>query len=230
MAKKKAAKRSAKKGAPKKRKIVNNMPPPRPPFVDVSNYADAGDQTAQQIAASRTRLSAAVASGETAPVPPIPGAGTAPVHVALEGRASAGLRSGSDMGVQSGFSGAETVTRAAVPVVPTVYPESPNGKTVIVQNFVTINIHSKEFRELDARLEAVFDALRGNNDLSPEVKGQLLAELKAGRQILEAPKPERNLVDLLLVRPLQWAAEKAGSVAFGDLAKRALDFLLGLIS
>ena len=62
------------------------------------------------------------------------------------------------------------------------------------------------------------------------MKGQLLAELKAGRQILEAPKPERNLVDLLLVRPLQWAAEKAGSVAFGDLAKRALDFLLGLIS
>jgi hypothetical protein len=155
MAKKKAANRSAKKAAPKKREIANNMPPPRPPFFDVPFYDEAGDQTAQQIAAHHAGLPAAVlaSSGESVLVPPIPSAasaprfdanelspamdvpgeppGTAPVHVALEGRSSIGLRSGAGMGVQSDFSGAEIVIRASLPVVPAVYPESSNGTTVV---------------------------------------------------------------------------------------------------
>jgi hypothetical protein len=53
--------------------------------------------------------------------------------------------------------------------------------------------------------------------------------MKAGTEILSAPKVDRTLVDLLLIRPLKYVAEKCASVTVGELAKIALKALLRLI-
>jgi hypothetical protein len=120
------------------------------------------------------------------------------------------------------------VTRATVPIVPTLYPDDPDGP-VIVQNYITIKIESPEFRRLNAKIDELLEALRQSNERS-EAHDQALAEIAAGKNLLTAPKPDRNLVDLLLLRPLKYLVEKAGSAIISELAKQAVDLLLRLLS
>jgi hypothetical protein len=111
---------------------------------------------------------------------------------------------------------------------PTIYPQPP-GTTVIVINALTINVSSKDYRETKRAIAAVIEAVRGSNELPAEVRNQLTSEMKAGVEVLSAPKADRNLVDLLLVRPLRYVAEKCASVAVAELAKAALKALAKLI-
>ena len=115
-----------------------------------------------------------------------------------------------------------------VPITPTVYPDSPRG-TIIVQNHVTINIQSAEFNRFNKNLESLIGELHRSNEISGEVRDQLVSELLAGREIIGAPKPQRDLIDLLLVKPLKWLAEKSGSAIIGKLAGDALAWLLRMI-
>jgi hypothetical protein len=117
---------------------------------------------------------------------------------------------------------------APVPITPTVYPDTPHG-TVIVQNHVTINIHSVEFSRFDKNLEALIGELHRSNEISGEIRDQLVSELWAGREIIGAPKPQRGLIDLLLVGPLKWLIEKSGSAMISKLASDALDWLLKML-
>ena len=121
---------------------------------------------------------------------------------------------------------AEVLT--ATPVVPTLYPAEPGG-TVIVQNSITININGVEAQQLFSKLDALFGELDKSNRITGELRDQLKNEIAAGRSVLSAPKANRNLVDLLLVRPLRWLAEKAGSAIISKLAVDALDLLSKLL-
>ena len=126
------------------------------------------------------------------------------------------------------FSVDERVSSAPLTIAPTVYPESPHG-TIIVQNHIMINISTDEFRHFNTEIELLIRELRYSNEISGEVRDQLLSELKAGREIITGPKPQRDLVDLLLVRPLKWLAEKSGSAFVSKLAADALTWLLKII-
>jgi hypothetical protein len=119
--------------------------------------------------------------------------------------------------------------RAPVPITPTVYPDSSQG-TVIVQNYVTINIQSEEFSRFNKNIEALFGELRRSNEISGEVRDQLLSELRAGREIITGPKPQRHLIDLLLVKPLKWLIDKSGLAIVSKLAWDALVWLLKMLA
>jgi hypothetical protein len=114
-------------------------------------------------------------------------------------------------------------------IIPTVYPAEPSG-AVIVQNQITINIHSTDFRKFETKLDQLLEAIRRSNEISGEVREQLRAEITAGRTLLTAPKTDRTWIDLLLVRPLKYLSEKVGSAVISKLATDALGWLLKLLA
>ena len=122
------------------------------------------------------------------------------------------------------------VIPAPVPVTPTVYPDSPGG-TIIVHGNVTINFESADFKTFNVTMDALVKQMQvgRSNEISGEVCAQLLSEMTAGRELLRGPKPSRDLIELLLVRPLKWLAEKAALAIVGTLAGEALDLLLKMI-
>jgi hypothetical protein len=77
----------------------------------------------------------------------------------------------------------------------TRYPDEPTG-VVVVQNHVTINVRSDDFRELSAKLDEVLSLLRRSNEISGEVRDQLAAEVSAGKALLAAPKMDPGLIDV----------------------------------
>jgi hypothetical protein len=119
------------------------------------------------------------------------------------------------------------IVTSPVPITPTIYPASPDGK-IIVHNHITINIESVEFGQFDSVMEELVTKLLagGSNEISDDVRAKLLSEMTAGRELLEGPKPSRDLIDLLLVRPLKWLEDKAGGAAiWRALAVEALRLL-----
>jgi hypothetical protein len=132
------------------------------------------------------------------------------------------------LGAASNLTADATVIPAPRPVTPTVYPDSPQGP-IIVQNHITINLQSDEFRLFNQNLETLIAQLGRSNEFAGEARDQVVAELRAGREILTAPKPQRDLVHLLLLRPLKWVAAKAGSEVIASLTKKALDWLLSVV-
>lgn len=182
-----------------------------PPWVPDNQTWD----VAAHVAASRSRLNAAVLSTTETVVPPLP------------------LRAGEvhtqDIPIATGSTTSlETqVIRATIPIVPTLYPGDPTG-TVIVQNHVTIAIHSIEFREFAVKMDEVLAELRRSNEFAGaagEVRDQLLAEITAGMTILRSPKPDPKLIDLFLKRPLLYIADKGAGVAIGVAATGAIALL-----
>ena len=147
---------------------------------------------------------------------------TEPLPAPLEGRIDTRLQGVSGMRAEA------VVIPAPVPITPTVYPDSPQG-TITVQNHITINIQSAEFSRFDKNLEALIGELLGSNEISGEARDQLVCELWAGREIIGAPKPQRDLIDLLLVRPLKWLIENSGSAMVSKLAGDALVWLIKML-
>jgi len=120
------------------------------------------------------------------------------------------------------------VIPAPIPITPTVYPDSPQG-TVIVENYITINAQSVQ--NFNIQMDALVKQLQfgGSNEISGDVCAQILSEITAGRALLEGPNPSRDLIDLLLVRPLKYLAEKAAGAIIGTLAGQALEALLKMM-
>ena len=168
--------------------------------------------------ASQQELSPAVQSTQGV-IEPLPAAVS---DAPLEERIDARLQDVSNMRADA------IVIPAPVPITPTVYPDSPQG-TITVQNHITINIQSAEFSRFDKNLEALISELLGSNEISGEVRDQLVCELWAGREIIGAPKPQRDLIDLLLVRPLIWLIENSGSAMVSKLAGDALVWLIKML-
>ena len=175
--------------------------------------------------ASQQELSPAVQSTQGV-IEPLPAAVS---NAPLEERAvsNAPLEERIDARLQ-GVSTDAIVIPAPVPITPTVYPDSPQG-TITVQNHITINIQSAEFSRFDKNLEALIGELLGSNEISGEARDQLVCELWAGREIIGAPKPQHDLIDLFLVRPLIWLIENSGSAMVSKLAGDALVWLIKML-
>jgi hypothetical protein len=109
-----------------------------------------------------------------------------------------------------------------------VYPENPNGM-LIVQNFVTINVNGTEFQQFNAKIGDLIEALRGSNEIGGEVRAKLVAEITGGQALVKGPKPQRSLIEILLLNPLKAILVIAGSTIIGELATEALHLLLQMI-
>jgi hypothetical protein len=182
------------------------------------------DTTAQDIAASQRKRSAAVQSmQEYTDVIYPPEVTSHPGGVISTMGAPRALLDGAGNIVATA-----DVVPAPVLIPPTVYPASPQG-AILVQNHITINIRSGEFHEFSQSMDALIGKLRRSNEISGEAREQLISELRAGRELLNGPKPQRDLTDLLLVKPLKWLLEKSGSAIIGKLAGAALDWLLKMM-
>jgi len=118
--------------------------------------------------------------------------------------------------------------QSAVTIVPTIYPDQPSG-VVIVQNYITINVHSGEGQQFLSKFDELIEELKRSNQIAGEARDQAIREMTAGTELLSAPKVDRNLIDLLLVKPLRWLIEKAGAAVVGKLASDVLDTLLRLM-
>ena len=55
-----------------------------------------------------------------------------------------------------------------------------------------------------------------------------LAQTEVAANNTNGTEPDRNLIDALLVRPLRYLADKAGSAVIGSLAAKILEWLLNL--
>jgi hypothetical protein len=129
------------------------------------------------------------------------------------------------------FFGAESALTLTVPptlIAPTIYP-APPGDTVTVEDAVSINLGSAEFRDFKETIGRLCAAIEQSNEVSREVGDKLVAELQAGLKIIEAPKPSRKLIMLLLASPLFAASGIFAANFVGELAKHAADLLLKLI-
>jgi hypothetical protein len=112
---------------------------------------------------------------------------------------------------------------------PTIYP-TPPGDRVTVEDPVSIDTRSAEFRDFVAKLDGFIGAVQQSNEVAREVSNKLIAELKAGREYIAGPKPSRKVLDLLLVNPLLWAALGFAGTFVGEAAKLAFKALLKLVS
>jgi hypothetical protein len=137
-------------------------------------------------------------------------------------------RTAANMAGAAGLDAGPFVLPAPVPITPTVYPDSPQG-TIIVQNYVTINGGSVEFRNFDTTINGLVNRLSVSNEISGDVRGQLLAEIAAGREALKAPKVNRDLIKLLLIGPLTFLAKTVASSIIGTLAGQALELLMKML-
>jgi hypothetical protein len=127
------------------------------------------------------------------------------------------------------LSPAATTTGSPISIVPTVYPQEPSGGSITVQNHITITVHSADFHALENTMGQLLPEMRKSNAIGGEVRDKLVAEINAGITILKSPKPDRGLIDLFLVRPLKYIAEKAAGATIGGLAGAALRVLLRMM-
>jgi hypothetical protein len=126
---------------------------------------------------------------------------------------------------------AETAVAADTPsatvpilIVPTIYPQEPGG-TITVQNYITININSDEFRAFEGKMSQLLAEMGKSNAIAGEVRDKLNAEIGAGMTILKSPKPDRRVIEVWLLRPLRYIVEKAAGAVIGKLAGYALEML-----
>ena len=193
---------------------------------DLSYLSNSSDVAVQQIAASRRKSNAAVQATQGVVEPP-PVAAAATLHpVTVD--AGIALAANATMGARGSMRAEASVIPAPVSITPTVYPESPGG-AIIVHNYISINIQSEEFRRFNVTLEESISQLPHSNEISGELRDKLISEITAGRTILTGPKPGRDLIELLIVRPLKWLMEKAGSATISTLAGKALEWLLKMM-
>ena len=75
---------------------------------------------------------------------------------------------------------------------------------------MAINFQTEEFGRFNKNIEALLAELRQSNEISGELRDQLVSELRAGREIISGPKPQRDLLDLLLVKPSKMAGGEVG--------------------
>jgi hypothetical protein len=94
---------------------------------------------------------------------------------------------------------------------------------------VSIDTRGAEFREFTGKMDRLIEAIQQSNQAAREVGEKMVAELGAGLEYIEGPKPSRKVIDLLLLRPLYAAAAIFAGTVVAELAKEAVKVLIKLI-
>jgi hypothetical protein len=92
---------------------------------------------------------------------------------------------------------------------------------------VTLGHNSPEQKQALAKLDELVEAVKQANDLpgSPEDKEQILAELSAGRRLLEAAKVRVTAVRETLQPAVKWILEKGAGAMIGKMAGELWEYL-----
>jgi hypothetical protein len=112
------------------------------------------------------------------------------------------------------------VIRATVAITPTLYSSEPGGG-VVLHNYITINLDSAAFREFNTQMNELLLLLRRSDEISGGTREQLIAEMKAGMEILTSPKPDHKLIDFVS-QATAFVHDRAAGVAIGAAAAVAL--------
>jgi hypothetical protein len=85
---------------------------------------------------------------------------------------------------------------------------------------VTLGHNSLEQKQVLEKIDELLEAVQATNDFpsAPEFKEQIVAELSAGRKLLEAARARVAAVRDALGPPLKWILEKAGGAVIGKIA------------
>ena len=97
---------------------------------------------------------------------------------------------------------------------------------------VSLDHNSKEYRTTVEVLDAVIDEVRKSNeygDKDPQDRDQRVAELEAGKRLLEAPKVSVNAIQAVIITTLAYLAMKFADAAIGNLASQAIDAVKNLV-
>ena len=94
---------------------------------------------------------------------------------------------------------------------------------------VTLGDNSPEQQQAIEKIDELIHAVEQSNDFpgDPELKEQVVAELSAGRKLLEAAKVGVAAVRETLGPPLKWIMEKSAGAAIGIMARNVWDYLAG---
>jgi hypothetical protein len=85
---------------------------------------------------------------------------------------------------------------------------------------VKINHNSTEYKKIVDGLSEVSEAARTSNSLSLEnvdEKDQHIAEIEAGKKLMEAPQADARLVDRLVIPALKWILAKAAETVLNNI-------------
>jgi hypothetical protein len=95
---------------------------------------------------------------------------------------------------------------------------------------VSLGHNSPEQRQAIEKIDRLVEAVTQANDLpgTPEDKEQILAELSAGRKLLEATKVRVAAVRATLQPALRWILEKGAAAAVGKMAGDLWEYLVHL--
>jgi hypothetical protein len=93
---------------------------------------------------------------------------------------------------------------------------------------VPIDHNAQAYTDLSAALSEVELAAEQSNELNPEDRERVKAELSAGRRLLEAPVIRLNLVSAILVSSLTWLSLQFAETAVQPAIQAALNALISL--
>jgi hypothetical protein len=88
---------------------------------------------------------------------------------------------------------------------------------------------SEAFRELKTSIELLIQKVSHSNSIGSEVpveKAQHLAELRAAKELLNAPQVEKDSFSLVVGRALKWVSEKAAGTAISEIIKAVVTALI----
>lgn len=103
------------------------------------------------------------------------------------------------------------------------------GGIPAADRIVTLDHNSKGYNEAIGQIEAVEEGLRANNEIAPDEKARLQAEIESGKRLLAAPRARVEAIKAVLLNPLTWIAMTFASGALGELAGSALHAVAALI-
>jgi hypothetical protein len=98
---------------------------------------------------------------------------------------------------------------------------------------VKIDHNSNDYKEIVDGLSQVSEAARKSNSLnieSADIKDQHLAEIDAGKRLLEAPQVNAGLVEKLLIPALKWISEKIAEAVIAAVVATLIALIVTLLA
>ncbi len=123
------------------------------------------------------------------------------------------------------FESARSLIVSGLKAASTILKEIPASDRI-----VTLGHNSPEQIETLEKIDKLIELVTETNEFpgSPEDKEQTIAELSAGRKLLEAAKVRVAAIKEVLQPKLAWLAEKTAGAMIGSLAGKLLEYLLAL--